>query len=88
MIAVTQQTFEAIIAKFETSNEFEKDVEFSYETYSTADGEEIGFVTLHSYRENTYSLKGEAEIMVRDALGLPHTADLGDKAYALESASV
>jgi hypothetical protein len=85
MITVDKPTFERVIAKFSVTKEFEQDVEYGYDTFADETGEMLGLVSYHAHKGDTYGLYGAADALLRDELGLPHSADLGDKVYATET---
>ncbi|PWJ79847.1 hypothetical protein C7441_114125 [Pseudaminobacter salicylatoxidans] len=85
MITVDRATFEALLAKFEITTEHEIDVEYSYDTFSDAEGEMLGLISYHAHHGDSFSLHGDAEQRARDLLGLPQSADLGGKIYTIEA---
>lgn len=62
MTIVTKAEFEAFVAAHAVGQPLsEPDTEYSYENYVDAAGDEIAFVTLHSYKNPVYIIRDGVE---------------------------
>ena len=56
MRKVTEDEFVTFMFNHDYEIECEKDIEYAYDNYKTTSGQEIGFISYHSYKPTTYHI--------------------------------